>query len=114
MRVKRGFKRRRRTRKWLKLAKGNSARRKNCWKPAKETVMRSLIYSYRDRRVRKREFRSLWIARINAAARMHGISYSRLMGGLKKKNIEVDRKILAEIAIVDPRAIASLVKAISS
>lgn len=109
-RVKRGFKRRRRVKKWIKLAKGNFGRRKNVWKVAKETVQKGLEYSYRDRKWKKREYRGLWIQRINASVRSHGINYSRFMHGLKKHNIELDRKILADIAINDPQAMARIVE----
>ena len=109
-RVKRGFKRRRRVKKWLKLAKGNFSRRRTVWKPAKETVMKGLTYAYRDRRTKRREIRSLWIARINAAVRMGGMSYSRFIHGLKKTKIELDRKTLADLAIHDPTAMAKIVQ----
>jgi large subunit ribosomal protein L20 len=76
---------------------------------AKETVSRALVYAYRDRRAKKRNFRSLWIMRINAAARQHGLSYSAFMSGLKKANVELDRKVLAGLAVSDPQAFAQLV-----
>src|SRR4030042_6964223 len=98
-RTKSGFKARRRRKKVLALAKGYWGRRSGIFRTAKEAVERALTYAYRDRRVRKREFRSLWIARINAAARLNGLSYSRLMGGLKKTGIDLDRKILSDLAI---------------
>jgi len=101
-RVKRGFVARRRRKKVLKHAKGYRGARSTLFKTAKETVERAWKYAYRDRRVRKREFRQLWIARINAAARLNGLSYSRLIHGLKLANIELDRKILADLAIFDP------------
>jgi large subunit ribosomal protein L20 len=86
----------------LKQAKGYFGRRKNLYKTAKEAVERAHKYAYRDRKNRKREFRRLWIVRINAAARMNGLSYSRLMDGLRKSGIEIDRKVLADIAVRDP------------
>jgi len=93
----------------LAKARGYWGRRANTYKSAVETVERGLVYAYRDRRNRKREFRRLWIARINAAANLNGSSYSKLMDGLKKSNIILDRKILAEIAVNDPVAFAKLV-----
>jgi large subunit ribosomal protein L20 len=114
MRVKKGFKARRRRNRILKLAKGYRGRRKNCYKRANQAVERALDYASRDRARRKREFRSLWIVRINAGARLSGLSYSRFIAGLAKAKIGLDRKVLAEIAIADPAgfgALASLVKA---
>lgn len=102
MRVKRGFKARKRRKKILKLAKGFRGGRSKLIRTASDAVDKALMYSYRDRRVRKRDFRRLWIARINAAARMNGISYSRMINGLKKAGIELDRKVLADLAISDP------------
>ncbi len=110
-RVKRGFRARRRRNKWLKLAKGFRGGRKNLIRTAKNAVFKSLSYSYRDRRVRKREFRRLWIARINAATRQHGISYSRFIHALGKSGIEMDRKVLADIALHDPAAFTKIVDA---
>jgi large subunit ribosomal protein L20 len=101
-RAKRGTKGRQRHKKILKLAKGNVGGRRKQYRQARETVERGLTYAYRDRRVRKREFRGLWIVRINAAAREHGLSYSQLMHGLKQGGVGVDRKILADIAARDP------------
>jgi large subunit ribosomal protein L20 len=101
-RVKRGFKARRRRNKVLKLAKGYRGARGKLFRSATEAVDRGLNYAYRDRRTKKRDFRALWIARINAAARMEGLSYSRLVHGLKQADIALDRKILAEIAVTDP------------
>jgi len=101
-RVKRGTKGRQRHKKILKLAKGNVGGRRKQYRQARETVERGLCYAYRDRRVRKREFRGLWIVRINAAAREHGLSYSQLMHGLKQGGVGVDRKMLADIAVRDP------------
>lgn len=100
-RVKRGTKARRRRKKILKLAKGYWGLRSKTFKKAKETVIRALNYAYRDRRSRKREFRKLWIVRINAAAHLCNLSYSRFMNGLARANINIDRKILAEIAVND-------------
>jgi large subunit ribosomal protein L20 len=108
-RVKRGVTARARHKKILTLAKGYRGRRKNVFRVAKEAVMKAGQYAYRDRRTRKRVFRSLWIARINAAARSHGVTYSRFMAGLKKASIEVDRKVLAELAVNDPAAFGSIV-----
>jgi large subunit ribosomal protein L20 len=104
----------RRHKKVLKMAKGYWGARRRTYKQAKITVMRGLKYAYRDRRVRKRDFRKLWIARINAAARLHGLSYSLFMHGLKLAHIDLDRKALAELAIHDPEAfgqIAAIAKA---
>lgn|SRR5690606_25468461 len=108
-RVKRGVQRRRRHKRILKEAKGYFGSRHRLFRVARETVERAWIYAYRDRKQRKRQFRSLWIARINAAAREHGVSYSQLMNGLAKAGIEVDRKNLADLAISDPQAFAELV-----
>jgi large subunit ribosomal protein L20 len=101
-RVKRGTKARRRHKKVLKLAKGNVGGRRKQYRQARETVERGLTYAYRDRKVRKREFRGLWIVRINAAARLHGLSYSQFMHGLKEGGLGVDRKMLADLAVRDP------------
>jgi len=101
-RAKRGTKARRRHKKILKLAKGNVGGRRKQYRQARETVERGLVYAYRDRKVRKREFRGLWIIRINAAARQNGLSYSQLMHGLKQGGIGVDRKMLADLAVRDP------------
>lgn len=112
-RVKRGTKGRARHKKVLKLAKGNVGGRRAQYRQARETVEKGLTYAYRDRRVRKREFRSLWIVRINAAARLAGLSYSQLVHGLKKSGIVMDRKVLADLAMRDPKgfdAIAEIVK----
>ncbi len=103
-RVKGGFKSHRRHKKVLKMAKGYRGGRSKLYRSAAETVDRALNYAYRDRRVRKRDFRRLWIVRINAAARLHGLSYSRFIAGLTKAQVEVDRKILADIAVTDPSA----------
>lgn len=98
----------RRHKKMLKMAKGYWGARRRVYKLAKDTVLRGLKFSYRDRRVRKRDFRKLWIARINAAARLHGLSYSTFIHGLKLANIDLDRKTLAELAVYDPEAFAQL------
>ena len=110
-RVTRGFKARRRRNKVLKLAKGYRGGRHRLFRTAAEAVDRALCYAYRDRRTRKREFRRLWIARINAAARQFGLSYSRFMDGLNKAGVEVDRKMLADLAVTDEAAFAQLVDA---
>nr|VFK24737.1 MAG: large subunit ribosomal protein L20 [Candidatus Kentron sp. MB]VFK34812.1 MAG: large subunit ribosomal protein L20 [Candidatus Kentron sp. MB]VFK74186.1 MAG: large subunit ribosomal protein L20 [Candidatus Kentron sp. MB] len=107
-RVKRGVTAHARHKKVIKLAKGYYGRRKNVYRVAKQAVIKAGQYAYRDRRQRRRRFRALWIIRINAAARECGLSYSRLMDGLKKANIEVDRKILSDIAIFDQPAFVAL------
>ena len=109
-RVKGGYTTRRRRKKILKLAKGCYGSKHALYKTAHEQVMNSLEYAYRDRRTLKREMRKLWIARINAAARMNNISYSQLMHGLKLAGVEINRKMLSEIAIHDPKAFAELVE----
>lgn len=109
-RVKRGTKGRQRHKKLLKLAKGNVGGRRKGYRQARSTVEKGLTYAYRDRKVRKREFRGLWIVRINAAARTHGVTYSRLMAGLKKAGIDLDRKVLADIAVRDPGAFGDLAR----
>lgn len=101
-RVKRGFRARRRRNKVLKLAKGFVGARSKLYRTARNAVFKALTYAYRDRKVRRRQFRRLWIARINAATRMRGVSYSRFVAGLKKANIGLDRKVLADIALHDP------------
>lgn len=108
-RVKGAVKTRARHKKILKLAKGYRGAKSKLFRTANQAVMKSLSYAYRDRKAKKREFRQLWIARINAAARMNGISYSKFMNGLKNKGIEINRKMLAEIAVFDPEAFKSLV-----
>lgn len=108
-RVKRGPYRRRRVKKVLKLAKGYFGRKSKIFRPANQQVMKSLYYAYVHRRQKKRNFRKLWITRINAAARMNGISYSRFISGLKKAGIEVNRKMLAELAVNDEKAFKELV-----
>jgi large subunit ribosomal protein L20 len=107
-RVKRGVTAHARHKKVLAQAKGYRGRRNNVYRVAKQAVMKAGQYQYRDRRQRKRQFRSLWIARINAAARELGMKYSTLMNGLKKANIEVDRKVLADLAVFDKPAFAEL------
>jgi len=111
MRVKRGVRARRRKNKILKLAKGYYGGRSRMLRSAMEAVDKGLKYAYRDRRARKREFRRLWVVRINAAAREHGLSYSRLINGLKRADISLDRKILADLAVVDPQAFARVAEA---
>lgn len=108
-RVKRGVTARARHKKVLKLAKGYRGRRGNVYRVAKQAVMKAGQYAYRDRRQRKRQFRQLWIARINAASRQNGLSYSRFIDGLKRASVEIDRKILADIAVFDKGAFAALV-----
>ena len=108
MRIKRGFKARRRRKKVLKLAKGFRGGRSKLFRTAADAVDKALMYAYRDRRQRKRDFRKLWIARINAAARMHNLSYSRFINGLKKAGVALDRKVLADLAITDPTGFAQI------
>jgi len=107
-RVKRGFTSRHRHNKALKLAKGYRGARSRLIRTARETVDRALVYAYRDRKVRKREFRNLWIVRINAAVREHGLSYSRFIAGLNKAKVALDRKMLAELAVSDPAGFAAV------
>ena len=107
-RVKRGTTTHRRHKKVLKAAKGYSGARSRVYRVAKQAVTRAGQYAYRDRKVRKRMFRSLWIQRINAAAREFGLSYSRLIDGLKKQNIEIDRRVLADLAVNEKAAFAAL------
>ncbi|HUL41140.1 MAG TPA: 50S ribosomal protein L20 [Burkholderiales bacterium] len=107
-RVKRGVEARARHKKLFAKAKGYRGRRKNVYRVAKEAVMKAGQYAYRDRRQRKRQFRALWIARINAAAREHGMSYSSFMNGLKKAAIQMDRKVLADIAVFDKPTFAKI------
>lgn len=108
MRVKKGFKARRRRKKVLKLAKGYRGGRSKLYRTAADAVDKALMYAYRDRKVRKRDFRRLWIARINAAARMNNLSYSRLINGLKQHDIELDRKVLADLAVADPEGFSQI------
>ena len=107
-RAKGGFKTRRRRNRVLKQAEGYWGKKKNAFRSAQEAVDRALAYSYRDRRNRKREFRNLWVVRINAAARLAGLSYSRMMGGLRKAGVSIDRKILADLAVRDSVAFNAL------
>ncbi|MBA4708747.1 50S ribosomal protein L20 [Aquitalea sp. FJL05] len=109
-RVKRGVTARARHKKILALAKGYRGRRKNVYRIAKQAVMKAGQYAYRDRRQKKRQFRQLWIARINAAARENGLPYSKFMNGLKKAAIEIDRKVLADLAVFDKPVFAQLVE----
>ena len=108
MRVKGGFVTQRRHKKIIKMTKGQWGTRSKLFRRANEAMMKSYWYAYRDRRVRRREFRRLWIARINAAARQNDINYSRFMHGLKKANVELDRKVLADIAVRDAASFAEL------
>jgi large subunit ribosomal protein L20 len=98
-----------RRKKILKLAKGYFGRRKNVWTVAKNAVEKAMLYAYRDRRTKKRNFRSLWIARINAGAREHGMSYSQFIGKVKSNNIELNRKVLADLAMNNPQAFKAVV-----
>ncbi len=109
-RVKRGFKLRRRHKRVLKLAKGYRGTRSRLYRTAIQIVRRALCYAYRDRKVKKRDFRALWIQRINAASRAHGLPYSKFMNGLKKASITLDRKQLSDIAIHDEAVFAVLVQ----
>ena len=111
MRVKRGVEARAKHKKILKLAKGMQHNRTRSFRLAKQAVTRALEYQYRDRRNRRRDLRALWITRINAAARIEGTTYGKLIAGLKAANIEVDRKVLAELAVNEPTAFAAIVKA---
>ena len=108
MRIKRGFKARRRRKKILKLAKGYRGGRSKLFRTAADAVDKALMYAYRDRRQRKRDFRRLWIARINAAARLNNLSYSKFMHGLKLAKVDLDRKVLADLAISDPGGFAKI------
>lgn len=107
-RVKRGVEARRRHKKVLARAKGYYGARSRVYRVAKQAVIKAGQYAYRDRRQRKRQFRALWITRINAAAREHGLSYSRMIDGMNKASIEIDRKILAELAVNDKSAFAAV------
>ena len=110
MRVKRGFKARRRRNKVLKRAEGYRGSNSKCYITAVEKNDRALVFAYRDRKTKKREFRKLWTQRINAAARLNGTTYSRLIGALNKSGVELDRKVLADIAVHDPKGFSDLVK----
>ena len=112
-RVKRGNVARKRRKKILKLAKGFRGSHSKLFRTANQQVMKALRYAYRDRRRRKRDFRRLWITRINAAARLHGMSYSRLIGQMKKANIEINRKMLAQMAVLDPESFTKVVEVAS-
>ncbi|NLN64931.1 MAG: 50S ribosomal protein L20 [Clostridiaceae bacterium] len=111
-RVKRSVATRARRKKVLKLAKGYFGSKSRSYRIANQAVMKSLVYAYRDRKAKKRDFRKLWITRINAAARMNGISYSRFMNALKKSGIELNRKVLADMAVNDAKGFAQLVEQI--
>ncbi len=111
MRVKRGVTARKKHKKILKAAKGMQHNRTRSFRLAKQAVIRALQYAYRDRRNKKRDLRSLWITRINAAAREHGTTYGQLINALKKKNIELDRKVLAELAATEAKTFGDIVKA---
>jgi len=113
-RVKNSVATRKRRKKILKLAKGYFGSKSKLFRVANQQVMKSLAYAYRDRKARKRDFRKLWITRINAAARNNGLSYSRFMDGLKKAGVEINRKMLAELAVNDPEAFSHLVKVAKS
>lgn len=113
-RVKTSVTTNKRHKKILKLAKGYRGRSKSCYRIAVEKVEKGLQYAYRDRRNRKRDFRGLWIQRINAAARIHGMVYSQLMGGLKKASIDIDRKMLAELAVNNPEGFAHIVEQVKN
>ena len=109
-RVKRGVTARARHKKVLKLTKGHYGARHRLFKTANESMIHSLVYAYRDRRRRKRDFRRLWITRINAASRQHGMSYSKFMHGLKQADVQLDRKILADLAMNEPKAFEAVAK----
>lgn len=113
-RAKRGFKLRRRHKRILKLARGFRGARSKLYRPAIQVLRKSLCYAYRDRRVKKRDFRKLWIARINAASRAHGLPYSKFMNGIKKASIGIDRKQLSELAIHDAKAFEAIVSQVKS
>jgi large subunit ribosomal protein L20 len=108
MRVKRGFKARQRRKKVLKLAKGYRGGRSKLFRTAADAVDKALSYAYRDRKARKRDFRRLWVTRINAAARMNDLTYSKLMHGLKVAGVELDRKVLADLAVSDPAGFSKI------
>jgi len=114
MRVKRGVTARAKHKKILKAAKGMQHNRTRSYRLAKQAVIKALQYSYRDRRNRKRDLRGLWITRINAAAREHGTTYGKFIAGLKAAKIELDRKVLAELAVSEPKAFADIVKSVKS
>lgn len=114
MRVKRGIKARRRRNKVLERAEGYRGAGSRVFSVAKEKNDRGMVYAYRDRKQRKREFRKLWIIRISAAAKMNGTSYSKLMGAIAQSNLEMDRKILSDMAIADPEAFTQIVKQVTA
>jgi large subunit ribosomal protein L20 len=99
-----------RRKRFMELAKGYFGRKKNVWTVAKNAIEKGLVYAYRDRKAKKRDFRSLWIARINAGARIHGMSYSKFMGKMKEANIDLNRKVLADLAMNHPAAFEAVVK----
>lgn len=111
-RVTRGFKARRRRKQVLKLASGQIGTRNRLFKTAIESVERGLVYAYRDRRVKKRSFRKLWISRLNAAARINGINYSTLMAKLKENNVIINRRVLSELTVCDPSAFSAMLSQI--
>jgi len=113
-RVKSGLRKRARHKKVLKLAKGYFGGKSKLFRIANQAVMKSQIYAYRDRRAKKRDFRKLWITRINAAARLNGMSYSRFMSGLRKAGINLNRKVLADMAVNDAQAFAQLVESVKN
>lgn len=113
MRVKRGVPARAKHKKILKAAKGMQHYRTRSFRLAKQGVIKALVYAYRDRRARKRDLRSLWITRINAAARENGTTYGQLIANLKAAHVELDRKVLAELAVADPKAFTAIVKSVS-
>jgi large subunit ribosomal protein L20 len=113
-RVKRSVHAKKKRREVLEQAKGYRGLKNTSYKRAKEQVLKSLTYSYRDRRVRKRDFRRLWIVRINAGARQHGLSYNQFIHGLKLAEIDLDRKVLADIAVADPKAFEALAESAKS
>jgi len=110
-RVKRSVNAKKKRREVLEAAKGYRGIKKNTYRKAKEQMLKSLSYAYRDRRARKRDFRRLWIIRINAGARQNGLSYNQFMHGLRKAEIELDRKVLADLAVSDPKAFGALAEA---
>ena len=112
MRVKRGVATHRRHKKVRQATKGMQKSRRSSYRLGKQAIIRALQYAYRDRRVRKREMRKLWILRINAAARKHDLTYSQLLSKLKEANIDLDRKMLADLAVRDPQAFAAIIKVI--
>ena len=113
-RAKRGFKGRRRHKKFIELASGAWGRKGSCYILAREHVEHGLVYAFRDRRVRKREFRALWITRINAALREHGTTYSRFIHAMTKSNLGLDRRSLAELAVRDPQGFTAVVKSVQT